>query len=786
MPSLLAVALLSLSACESYDDDVMTASVGAMISGYPATANIPLTEFTVINQWEAVNAGVLEDQNRRVYRNGSTNDDDQYAIADASFEVPADQDFELRAQFEAIGTQPTTYNTDLRLGLDDASEVQSSQRVDAFIRVLRDLERSGSSNTNVDGQMVNNSGVEGVPLVVGDMVFVSRRYSATPTQTLWEFGVVKADGTRYVHGSGTGFNFSGAARPKVSIGRNGMKLRLLLLKDDAYGGSGGNGGNGGSGGGSSSGGSSGNDPVPALVVIDQWDAVNAAVLEDQNRRIYRNGTSNDDDQYAIADAAYEVPADQDFELQALIQVTGTQPSAYSTDLRLGLDDASAVQPSQRVDAFIRVLRDLERSGSSNTNVSGQMVNNAGIEGMPLVAGDVVFVSRRYSATPTQTLWEFGAIKADGTRHVHGSGTGFNFSGAARPKVSLGRNGMKVQLQLFRDGTGSGSGTGSGTGSGSGGALSLVHPVGPQSYNAWEIFDPSERNYDGNPQATYVNDYFRRRVVGRDATYAGVNWSTEVAPLIPGDGQVMKSWVRLQNPNNFVINSNFRADLETRGSLDDFGWTVYDPNLPQKRAYSVAFKMPTDFTYSTTSSGIPGTIEEEGYNWIIAQWLDYSSPVTPPYAIHMRGKDLLFREKIYGNWHPIVSDVDQHFQRGEWIVFLAIVDWTFGANGSFVLFYDWVDPANPQPTNWTEAVRLTGRATMHPQVRRRATPMFKVGGYYWLLKNARNNQIWWDDNVGVNRTFVMYYDQWRAITLTDPRFSNFNEANIKQYFGWQVN
>jgi hypothetical protein len=320
--------------------------------------------------------------------------------------------------------------------------------------------------------------------------------------------------------------------------------------------------------------------------------------------------------------------------------------------------------------------------------------------------------------------------------------------------------------------------------GASGRLTLVNPVSDAAYHAWETFDPTQRSYDPDPQAKNANLYFNRRVKGAPGE-SGVIWSDEIAPLLEGQGQVMKSYVKLQRPGQFQGNFQFRADLETRTALAERGWKVYDEDLPQTRAYSVAFRMPTDFNYSTVGNTVPGAIENGGYNWIVAQWLDFSSPVTPPFAIHMRGKDLLFRNKLYTEWDTIARNVDQHFADGEWIVFLAIARWSFGNDGKFVLYYDWIDPAEPRPSAWQEAFRLEGVPTMHPQVAKRATPMFKVGGYYWLLKQARFNQHWWDENVGVDREFVMYYDLWRGLTLADPAYRNFDEADIQAYFAWRV-
>jgi hypothetical protein len=317
-----------------------------------------------------------------------------------------------------------------------------------------------------------------------------------------------------------------------------------------------------------------------------------------------------------------------------------------------------------------------------------------------------------------------------------------------------------------------------------GELTLVSPPDDAHYQAWEIFDPALRDYDADPQAKNANRYFNRRVKGA-AGEAGLEWSADIPPLLPGMGQVMKSYVKLQRPNRFQANYQFRADLETRGTLDEQGWVVYDEDLPQTRAYSIAFRMPEDFTYSTRGNAVPGAIERGGYNWIVAQWLDFSSPVTPPFAIHMRGRDLLFRNKLHATWDTIALHVDQHFANGEWIVFLAIARWSFGNQGSFVLYYDWVDPAAPRATAWKEAYRLERTATMHPDVVKRATPMFKVGGYYWLLKHEDINQHWWEEGLGVNRELVMYYDLWRGITLVDRPFATFDEDDIKDYFGWTV-
>lgn len=316
-----------------------------------------------------------------------------------------------------------------------------------------------------------------------------------------------------------------------------------------------------------------------------------------------------------------------------------------------------------------------------------------------------------------------------------------------------------------------------------GSLALVNPPNDSHYHAWEIFDPTQRDYDADPQAKNANAYFNRRIKGAPEA-AGVVWSDEIDPLIEGQGQVMKSYVKLQPPHQFQSNFQFRADLETRLTLEEKGWIVYDEDLPQTRAYSVAFRIPEDFRYSTVGNTVPGAIENGGYNWIVAQWLDFSSPVTPPFAIHMRGRDLLLRNKLYTTWDTIALNVDQHFANGEWIVFLAIARWSFGNDGQFLLFYDWVDPAAPRATDWKEAFRLEGVATMHPQVVKRATPMFKVGGYYWLLKQARFNQHWWDERVGVDRAFVMYYDLWRGLTLADPAYANFDEGQIKAYFSWR--
>jgi len=318
-----------------------------------------------------------------------------------------------------------------------------------------------------------------------------------------------------------------------------------------------------------------------------------------------------------------------------------------------------------------------------------------------------------------------------------------------------------------------------------GELVFTNPADEAHFNIWETFDNQRDNYNPDAQNTIASDFFRRRIKGI-GDGAGLSWSSEI-PSLDTQGGVMKSWVDVQNPARFEAGTQFRADLEPKLTWRERGWEVYDETLPQTRAYSFAFTMPKDFTYSTYGNRDtdPGAIENDGYNWIIAQWLDFASPVTPPYAIHMRGKDLLFREKIYLNWYTIEEDVDAHFQRGEWIVFLAIVDWTFGNEGSFVLFYDWIDPASPEPTDWKEVARLTGNATMHPEVQKRATPMMKLGGYYWLLKQAKFNERWWDENVGVDRRFIMYYDFLRGITLQDPRFEGMKEEEIKDYFSWKV-
>lgn len=314
-------------------------------------------------------------------------------------------------------------------------------------------------------------------------------------------------------------------------------------------------------------------------------------------------------------------------------------------------------------------------------------------------------------------------------------------------------------------------------------LTLVNPLDDAHYHVWESFDPSARDYDPDPQAKNANRYFNRRIKG-DPGEAGLIWTDEVPPLLDSAGQVMKSYVKLQAPGQFRANHQFRADLETRLTLEEQGWIVYDEALPQRRAYSIAFRIPEDFAYSTVGNTVPGAIENGGYNWIIAQWLDFASPVTPPFAIHMRGRDLLFRNKLYTDWDTIALGVDQHFARGEWIVFLAIANWSFGNDGSFVLYYDWVDPAAPQATDWQEAFRLEGVATMHPDVAKRGTPMFKIGGYYWLLKHAEFNQHWWDEGVGVNRTFVMYYDLWRGLNLSDPAFADLDEEAVLAYFAWE--
>ncbi len=535
-------------------------------------------------------------------------------------------------------------------------------------------------------------------------------------------------------------------------------------------------------------------PESAFQIVDEWERVTNLGTENEDKTLVRRTQDADRRGTATAATQFSIPANRNFEMR--LKLLQMNPGS-GADLRIGLDPNSNLSYNYKLDIFFRLQRRYDRTSSTNSGLADRD-NNGLVDNTPVTDGDYAFIRRTNSDKPNEVHWQYGIIRADGRVQIHGQGVGFNFDEDARPVVSISKATTKVQLLLLIEDGGQtpdpdpnptpapdptpdpdpdptpDPGPGSSQ-------FALRNPANASNYNAWEYFDPQARNYDPNPVSVIINDYFRTRTKLRDDSYGGVEWSTEEPPLIAGDGQIMKSWVKLQNPNDFVSGVNFRADLETRFTLDDFGWEVYDPNIPQTRAYSFAFKLPNNFTYSTTGSGRAGTIEVDGYNWIISQWLDYSSPVTPPYAIHMRGKDLLLREKIYSNWHPIVEDVDQHFSRGEWIVFLAIVRWSRGNDGYFKLFYDWADPRNPQPTNWKEVVDLRGKATVHPQARRKVTAMFKVGGYYWLMKHARYNQIWWDDNAGVDRTMVSYFDQWRGITLNDPRFQNFSEADIKRYF-----
>lgn len=542
-------------------------------------------------------------------------------------------------------------------------------------------------------------------------------------------------------------------------------------------------------------------PESEFEVIDRWQQVQGLTTSDDGK-ILKRGSSDADNMYAIADSTYQVQPTQNFELRLKMLALGEQRNDYNTDLRIGLDAQSAPTADIHMDAYIRIHRLYDRARTTQDNTNGETSDNVKFEGEPLAVGDQVFIRRTYSDLLKETKWEFGVIRTDDTQEILGEGVGFNFIGAALPKVSLALDGMRVQTLLLREdlrnggsmlptapptdtttnssssGSGSGNSTPPNTPPSSSSRYVLRNPVGPNTYTFWEIFDPKDRKY--NPSERKINQYFRTHIQRVADNTGGVEWSTDIAPLIPGDGQVMKAWVKLQNPTQFKA-GNIRAEIEPQDITNRVGWSVYDPKVPQTRAYSFAFKLPDNFTYSTTGGGSPGNIAEEGYNWIITQWHDFSSPVTPPYAIQMRGKDLLFREKIYGNWYTIEEDVDQHFARGEWIVFLAIVKWTTANDGYFILYYDWADPANPTPTNWKEAVRRTRQRTIHPQAKRDVTAAWRIGAYMWLLNQASVNQTWWNNRAGVNRNMVMYFDQWRVMRLDDPKFQNFSEADIKRYF-----
>lgn len=63
-----------------------------------------------------------------------------------------------------------------------------------------------------------------------------------------------------------------------------------------------------------------------------------------------------------------------------------------------------------------------------------------------------------------------------------------------------------------------------------GNIALVNPANDSRYHAWEIFDPTQRDYNADPQAKNANAYFNRRIKGAPGA-AGVVWSDEIDPLI---------------------------------------------------------------------------------------------------------------------------------------------------------------------------------------------------------------------------------------------------------------